>query len=139
MWTAPSCDSSQRSPYGNPLPGAGAVHHIRSGHWRLLFYYIVGTQEERWRNRHTDGVCGLQVHDQFELGGDPAIPVMKSCRRMPFSKPKTAEMECAIAIKSGILAQRNWVQWSGCVPAIQSRACLLGQKARYGCLSRSLT
>src|SRR5215475_13323845 len=30
MWTAPSCDSSQRSPYGNPLPGAGAVHHIRS-------------------------------------------------------------------------------------------------------------
>jgi hypothetical protein len=27
-----SCDSSQRSPYGNSLPGADAVHHIRSSH-----------------------------------------------------------------------------------------------------------
>jgi len=31
MWTAPSCDSPQRSSYGNPLPGAGAVHHIIRG------------------------------------------------------------------------------------------------------------
>src|SRR5262245_2430728 len=30
MGTAPSCDPSQRPPYGNPLPGAGAVHHIKS-------------------------------------------------------------------------------------------------------------
>jgi hypothetical protein len=30
MWTAPSCDSSQRSPYGKSLPGAGAVHHIKN-------------------------------------------------------------------------------------------------------------
>jgi hypothetical protein len=36
---------------------------------RLLVYHIVGTQEERWRNRQADGVCGLQVHDQLELGG----------------------------------------------------------------------
>src|SRR5215469_3938882 len=36
MWTAPSCDSSQRSPYGNPLPGAGAVHHIISDQSAVL-------------------------------------------------------------------------------------------------------
>ena len=35
----------------------------------LLLYHIVGTQEECWRKRHADGVRGLQVHDQLELGG----------------------------------------------------------------------
>jgi hypothetical protein len=28
---SPSCDSSQRSLYGTSMPGAGAVHHIKTG------------------------------------------------------------------------------------------------------------
>jgi hypothetical protein len=50
MWTAPSCDSSQRSPYGNSSPGAGAVHHINSGREQVqqknsLLDHLVGGGE----------------------------------------------------------------------------------------------
>jgi hypothetical protein len=44
MWTAPLCDSSQRSLYWQSLLGAGAVHHIN----RVIFGLGCGILDFRY-------------------------------------------------------------------------------------------
>src|SRR5436190_3698389 len=72
MWTAPSCDSTQRSPYGDSSPGAGAVHHIKSSceqpqQYSLLFDHLVGASEESWRHVEAECPGGLHVDHQLVL------------------------------------------------------------------------
>ena len=33
-----------------------------------LLDHLIGASEERWRDRHTERLCGFQVDDQIEFG-----------------------------------------------------------------------
>ena len=69
-----------------PLSPVATQHSLPSGRYSLLgpvlhrldrtsfvlahsFDDLVGAHEERFRDRKSNSLCGLQVDDQFELGG----------------------------------------------------------------------
>ena len=43
--------------------GGGAVHSIKFGSGRLSSYQLIGTQQERFRDRQAESLCGLEVDD----------------------------------------------------------------------------
>ena len=47
--------------FGLPLP-------TRSGHSRGLLDHLVGAREDRWRDRQTERLGGLQIDDELEFG-----------------------------------------------------------------------
>src|SRR5262249_14417480 len=73
MWTAPSRDSSQRSPYGDSSPGAGAVHHTISGcelpqQTTPLIDQFVCEQLDRIGHIEAKRLGHLQIDDKLKLG-----------------------------------------------------------------------
>ena len=54
-------------PWHSPADG-GAVRSIKFGSGRLSFYQLIGTQQERFRDRQAECLCGFEVDDQLEFG-----------------------------------------------------------------------
>src|SRR5262249_37768893 len=67
MWTAPSCDSSQRSPYGDSSPGAGAVHHTTSRHCRHSLRSAGRSHDKLWRERQVASVRYSLLNDRKDF------------------------------------------------------------------------
>jgi hypothetical protein len=49
-----------------PLLGAAAVY---CGHFRPALDYLVGGGQQRFRDSEAEGLGGLEVDDEIELGG----------------------------------------------------------------------
>ena len=79
-------------PNGNPLPGAGAVHHINSDQSAVqqnseLFDHIVGaTEQQRW-HVEVQRLGGLEIDDQFKL-----------CRRLDREVGRLLALEDAVDV-----------------------------------------
>jgi hypothetical protein len=55
--------------YGTSLLGAGAVRHITIVRAPLLFDHLIDAHEERHRHFYAESLRGIEVDDEFDLGG----------------------------------------------------------------------